>query len=267
MEDCNKFWNNVLVDLDKSVSTVSFEMWFVKLKPLTFSEDKIVLVAPLKNFKTVLNKEYKKILLNCIKKQDSFVQDFIIITDEEKDGYSDADAIAHTEGTVALNDNFTFENFVVGDSNQIAYAAALAVAKQPGTLHNPLFIYGGVGLGKTHIIHSIGNYIRHLQPNKRILYVNTEQFINDFIDSISNNKDNEKNRQFRRKYREIDVLMLDDVQFLSNTRATQEALFHTFNELYQSGKQVVLTSDRHPKELTFLEERLQSRFQDRKSVV
>ncbi|MEG1608372.1 MAG: chromosomal replication initiator protein DnaA [Clostridia bacterium] len=262
MEDCKKFWDYVLADLARNVTTVSFDMWFSKLTPLTFNASSIVLVAPLKNFKAVLNKEYKDVMLQCIRMQGTFVDNFLIITTDEKDDFKDISSTTIVEdGIVAFNENYTFENFVVGDCNQIAYAAALAVAREPGKLHNPLFIYGGVGLGKTHIMHAIGNYIHTIQPYKRILYVNTEQFINDFVDSIGGNKDTELNQKFRRKYRDIDVLMLDDVQFIAGKRATQEALFHTFNELYQSNKQIVLSSDKHPKELSFLEERLQSRFQ------
>ena len=159
-----------------------------------------------------------------------------------------------------FDSNFTFEKFVVGSSNQIAFAAAKAVAKQPGTLHNPLFIYGGVGLGKTHIMHAIGNEIIKNNKKAKIIYCTTEQFVNDFIDSIRNSKDNEQNRKFREKYRNVDVLMLDDIQFLAGKIGTQEALFHTFNDLYQFKKQIVISSDKHPRELTFLEERLQSRF-------
>lgn len=259
MEDCNKFWSGVVADLNTKISTVSYDVWFSKLVPIAFDDSNIVLVAPQKNYKSILNSEFKATLISCIKNQDTFVEDFIVITNDEKEKY--LKTLSPPESLGLFNENFTFENFVVGESNQIAYAAALAVAKEPGKLHNPLFIYGGVGLGKTHIMHAIGNYIKNINPYKRILYVNTEQFINDFIDSISNNKDNEQNRKFRQKYRDIDVLMLDDVQFLSGKRGTQEALFHTFNELYQTHKQVILSSDKHPKELVFLEERLQSRFQ------
>ena len=263
MNDLKKFWKSTMVDLSNKISTVSYEMWFSKLEPLTYHNDKIVVIAPLKNYKTVLNNDYREILLETISQQNFAVKDFIIITPDEKSTYEPSDIVKEISdnNSINLDENFTFENFVTGGSNQIAYAASLAVAKNPGVLHNPLFIYGGVGLGKTHIMHSIGNYIKNTKKDSKILFANTEQFVNDFIDSISNNKDNEQNRKFREKYRNVDVLMLDDVQFLANKRTCQEALFHTFNELYQSKKQIILSSDRHPRELTFLEERLQSRFQ------
>ncbi|MCX4363476.1 MAG: chromosomal replication initiator protein DnaA, partial [Clostridia bacterium] len=195
----------------------------------------------------------------------SYITDYVIITPDEISIYENQiqedkkeAAKESAENKSIFNSDFTFDKFVVGQSNQIVYAAAKAVAAQLGTLHNPLFIYGGVGLGKTHIMHAIGNEILKTNKKVKIIYCTTEQFVNDFIDSIKNNKDNEQNRRFREKYRNVDLLMLDDIQFLAGKTGTQEALFHTFNDLYQFKKQIILSSDRHPKELTFLEERFAS---------
>ena len=251
--------------ISNNISTVSYDMWFKNLEPLTITYNKLIIVANLKSAKNTINKNYRNIILDEIKKLNTYVDDYLIITPDEIPIYQDKiDEIQKEEASATnpnmFDSNFTFEKFVVGSSNQIAFAAAKAVAKQPGTLHNPLFIYGGVGLGKTHIMHAIGNEIIKNNKKAKIIYCTTEQFVNDFIDSIRNSKDNEQNRKFREKYRNVDVLMLDDIQFLAGKIGTQEALFHTFNDLYQFKKQIVISSDKHPRELTFLEERLQSRF-------
>jgi chromosomal replication initiator protein len=156
-----------------------------------------------------------------------------------------------------LNPFFTFENFVVGNSNQFAYAAALAVAQKPGKNYNPLFIYGSTGLGKTHLMHAIGNYLTRKKNTKKIIYISSEKFVNDLINSIKEKKIEE----FRSKYRKLDLILIDDIQFLVGKERTQEELFHTFNDLYLSNKQIVITSDRPPKDLEGIEDRLKSRFQ------
>lgn len=265
MEECKKIWDILLLGISNNISTVSYDMWFKNLEPLTITYNKLIIVANLKSAKNTINKNYRNIILDEIKKLNTYVDDYLIITPDEIPIYQDKiDEIQKEEASATnpnmFDSNFTFEKFVVGSSNQIAFAAAKAVAKQPGTLHNPLFIYGGVGLGKTHIMHAIGNEIIKNNKKAKIIYCTTEQFVNDFIDSIRNSKDNEQNRKFREKYRNVDVLMLDDIQFLAGKIGTQEALFHTFNDLYQFKKQIVISSDKHPRELTFLEERLQSRF-------
>lgn len=265
MEECKKLWNILLSEISNRISTVNYDMWFSSLEPLTVSYNKLIIVAKLKSVKNVINKEFRNIVCDEIKKLNSYIDDFIIITPDEISVYEnqikeEVKLPDPVENTALFDNNFTFDKFVVGQSNQIVYVAAKAVANQPGTLHNPLFIYGGVGLGKTHIMHAIGNEILKTNKKSKILYCTTEQFVNDFIDSIRNNKDNEQNKRFREKYRNVDILILDDIQFLAGKTGTQEALFHTFNDLYQRKKQIILSSDRHPKELTFLEERLQSRF-------
>ena len=158
-----------------------------------------------------------------------------------------------------LNPKYTFDNFVIGNNNKFAQAAAFAVSEAPATAYNPLFIYGGVGLGKTHLMHAIGNKIMKNNPNTKILYVTSEQFINELINSIKDA--NYKNELFRNKYRNIDVLLIDDIQFIAGKKMGQEEFFHTFNTLHQNGKQIIISSDKPPRDIPLLEERLKSRFE------
>ena len=269
MKDERQLWNEVLDVLSKELSVVAMEVWIQPLEPVSIEGNVLILSAPLKNTRTRVMQNYREQILRAINDVNTFVTDFDVILDSEKDGYEVAKEEkptprkiveeAQDEGYDLFDKTFTFDNFVIGGSNQIACAAAMAVAENPGKLHNPLFIYGGVGLGKTHIMHAIGNYILERNPRAKILYVTTAQFTNDFIDSIRNNNETDS-RLFREKYRTADVLMLDDIQFIAGKEATQEALFHIFNDLYHMKKQIILSSDRHPKELTFLSERLRSRF-------
>ena len=266
MDEYTRIWNKILEEISKKVTSVSYDMWFSKLEPLEISYGKIILVTPLKSVqKTLKEPEYKNNIMAAIKTIDSpMVNDFIIITEDEKETYlSSAKIISTPEEEIKPQfiENYTFDNFVVGSSNNIAKTAAFSVAQNPGNSFNPLFIYGGVGLGKTHILHAIGNYVLNNNKNTNIIYATTEQFVNDFVESMRNNKTTDKIFDFREKYRKADILMLDDVQFLIGKESSQEALFHTFNDLYQNKKQIVLTSDRHPRDLVSLEERLKSRFQ------
>ncbi len=276
MDESIKIWKDISSYIESAMSTVSYEMWFGKLVPLTVENNKLILVAPLVSVKKTVESFRDTVIKEAIEKSGAYVTDIIVVTEEEAASYTPAKApVQSPQETpreeesykIALNPSYTFDNFVVGDCNNIASSAAKAVAENPGTLYNPLFIYGGVGLGKTHILHAIGNYILSVDKKKKILYVTSEQFVNEFIDSLSPSRqqskisDNKLNKSFREKYRNADVLMIDDIQFLSNKMSSQEALFHTFNDLYQNKKQIVLSSDRHPRELTFIEERLQSRFQ------
>ena len=268
MNESVKVWKEISSYIEASMSTVSYEMWFGKLVPLTIENNKLILVAPLVSVKRTVDGFKDTVIKEAIEKSGTYISDIVVVLEEEAEVYKPEKEPAPIEKPVeednfrnVLDPSFTFDNFVVGDCNNIASSAAKAVAENPGVLYNPLFIYGGVGLGKTHIMQAIGNYILSADKNKKILYVTTEQFVNEFVDSIMKNKDNKLNKSFREKYRSADVLMIDDIQFLANKTSTQEALFHTFNDLYQNKKQIVLSSDRHPKELTFLEERLKSRFQ------
>ncbi len=269
MNESVKIWKDISSYIEASMSTVSYEMWFGKLVPLTIENNKLILVSPLVSVKRTVDGFKDTVVKDAIEKSGTYVTDIIVILEDEAENYKPEKETSPSVETkdeeddfkFVLNPSYTFENFVVGDCNNIASSAAKAVAENPGVLYNPLFIYGGVGLGKTHIMHAIGNYIISADRKKKILYVTTEQFVNEFIDSLMKSKDNKLNKSFREKYRNCDVLMIDDIQFLANKMSSQEALFHTFNDLYQNKKQIVLSSDRHPRELTFIEERLQSRFQ------
>jgi chromosomal replication initiator protein len=219
---------------------------------------------------TTINKNEKKIVINTV---DNSIQQWIekkyapLIKEILEKYYdeewkievllkeSESDNIdSHSE---FLNPFFTFDNFVVGNSNQFAYAACLAVAQKPGKSYNPLFIYGSTGLGKTHLIQAIGNFAYKRNITKKIVYISSEKFINDLVNSIKE----KKIEDFRNRYRKVDILLIDDIQFIRGKERTQEELFHTFNELYLANKQIVLTSDKPPKELEEIEERLKSRFQ------
>ena len=268
MEEYTRIWKQILEEISKKVAAVSYDMWFSKLEPLDISFGKIILVTNLNSIKDTLSKPiYRDKIMESIKTIDNpMVTDFTIINEDEKKEYlSKLNTNTVIEDSSQynapkFNEAYTFDNFVVGSSNNTAKSAAFSVAQNPGNSFNPLFIYGGVGLGKTHILHAIGNYVLSQNKNANIIYATTEQFVNDFIESMRNNKVSDKVFNFREKYRKADILMLDDVQFLIGKESSQEALFHTFNDLYQNKKQIVLTSDRHPRDLVSLEERLKSRF-------
>lgn len=255
----------------KGINAVSYSVWIDSLTPLCVKDNSLILLAPSSNNKITVNKNYKDAICEALTRIGSMITDITVIIEQEKDLYSeeikeyseitkDAPKIDTKQQFVS---RYTFDNFVIGDSNNLAYHAALNVAQSPGVSNttylgfNPLFIYGGVGLGKTHLLHSIGNYIADNMPELKVLYTTSEQLINDFVSSLASNK----MVAFRTKYRSVDVLMIDDIQFLKKRTGLQEAIFHIFNDLYQSGKQIVLTSDRPPKEIETLEDRLRSRFE------
>ena len=249
-------------------TAVSFDLWIRPLEVLEFKDyNTLILVASSTTAKNQLLKNHKIQLQNAINEVFNDNINFEILDQNEKDEYIKTNTPAKNqkveeEGNKAnsnFNEKYTFDNFVVGKSNQFVYAAAKSVAENPGQKFNPLFIYGGVGLGKTHLLHAIGNYIKSAYPDKKIMYATCEKFTNDYIESLRANKDM-ANFEFREKYRNLDVLMIDDIQFISNKTSTQEEFFHTFNDLYQRQKQIIIASDRPPKEIATLEERLRSRF-------
>lgn len=265
MQDIQEMWNKVLEKLELLVTVVSFDLWIKTIEILDFKNDKtLVLVASSVFAKNQLQKHHYNQLKDSIESVFGSEVDFEILDIKEKEDYlKKHKEVKETneKSENPFNEKYTFDNFVVGKSNQFVYAAARSVAENPGEKFNPLFIYGGVGLGKTHILNAIGNYVRQHHPDKKIMYVTCESFTNDYIESLGVSKEKEQaTSRFREKYRNVDILMVDDIQFISNKTSTQEEFFHTFNELYQKNKQIILSSDRPPKEISTLEDRLRSRF-------
>ena len=266
MQEINNLWNILLEKLELSVSNVSFVMWFKPLKVIDLSENNTLYLGAKSTFAK------NQILKNYFDKLKSAVDDVFgenieieILDPNEEVDYISKNSPKTATKDVEVNKNpfnpkYTFDNFVVGKSNQTAYAAARAVAENPGKHFNPLFIYSGVGLGKTHLLHAIGNYLRQENSNLKIKYVTCEQFTNDYIESLGSASKTKTYSEFRDKYRSCDVLMVDDIQFISKKTSTQEEFFNTFNDLHQFGKQIIISSDRPPKEIETLEERLRSRF-------
>lgn len=260
-------WGKVLKKIQNEVTAVTFDLWINTLTPIQYANDELILMAPSVTAKNQVNQPgiFEKIT-NCVR-QEFTPYTFIRVTEHQE--YEES-VRRHEEEIEKImsnpqsmkskfNKKYTFENFVVGKSNQVVCAAMQGVAEHPSMRFNPLFIYGGVGLGKTHLLHAVGNYLNEHNPELNVLYVTCEKFTNDFVESIRNGKD-KSNLDFREKYRNVDVLMIDDIQFISNKTGIQEEFFHTFNDLYQNNKQIIIASDRSPKDMSALEERLRSRF-------
>ncbi len=266
MKDLTTLWKAVLDKLELIVSNVSFVMWFKPLKVVDFVDNKtLILAANTTSAKNQLSRNYFDKLSSAV--TDIFGADLLIeiLDPSEEIEYISLHGDKNSEKEVVVSKNpfnpkYTFDNFVVGDSNKFVYTACRAVAEHSGVKFNPLFIYGGSGLGKTHLLHAIGNYYKEYFPTLNVLYVTCEQFANDYIESLGSPAKNKAVLEFRTKYRNLDVLMVDDIQFISKKTSTQEEFFHTFNELYQNSKQIIITSDRPPKEIETLAERLRSRF-------
>jgi chromosomal replication initiator protein len=265
-------WENALSTLEGRIKPHNFEMWLRPIQCKSVDGSRITLSAPSKWIKEWFQDNYQSIVLDALRAQTN--QDYEILFEvREPDPAPVPQPIVETAKTGSaphdfnkdkptdapdLLSKYTFDAYVVGPSNQLAHAASRAVADIPANKYNPLFIYGGVGLGKTHLVHAIGHRIREKHPTWRILYLKTETFMNEYINCIRNGKIDE----FRRKYRErCDVLLMDDIQFLAGKDRTQDEFFHTFNSLFESHRQIVLTADKYPHEIPDLEERLRSRFQ------
>ncbi len=271
MKTAHELWRDMLSDLETEFSAVSFDVWIKTLTPYCIDDkSRLVLIATNDEHKQKVNSGMKITIKLVAQKVAPYLTDIVVINDAEKEDYSAAvkeDEKAEEErrndalcgiGT-PINPKYNFEEFVVGKSNELTVAAAHAVSEAPGQKFNPLFIYGASGLGKTHIMHAIGNSLIVSHPELKVIYVTSNKFLNDFISSIGNGK--ESQNTFRDKYRSADVLMIDDIQFISGKERTQEELFHTFNDLHDAGKQLVFTSDRTPGEIPDLEERLRTRFE------
>ena len=274
-----KKWRDILAEISKTVTEVSYRTWFSPLTPLELDEEAGViyfaspndfLLEVLRNryisifessVESVFNKKYKVVLKS---KSEEEIKEFLTGTPIQR-AAKEPEAEENQEDfrdEFFLNPRYSFDNFIVGANNTYAHAVALAVAESPAMVYNPLFIYGGSGLGKTHLMHAIGHYILQYNPSMKVLYVSSEMFTSELIKAIQDKKNSTSQmRAFKNKYRNVDVLLIDDIQFIEGKDATQIEFFHTFNTLYDFKKQIVISSDRHPSKLTDLDERLRSRFQ------
>ena len=251
--------------LKPEVTKISYDTWILPLDIRSIDGDNIVFTTISEFQKDFIENKYRSLIFNTLRYITNKDWTFSVI-DLSKEESNDEVVIKDNSNTNSaeietnkstLNPKYTFETFVVGNSNRFAHAAALAVGNEPGKAYNPLFLYGGVGLGKTHLMHAIGNRILQNNNQTNVLYVTSEKFTNQLINAIKDNK----NEVFRNKYRSIDVLLIDDIQFIAGKERVQEEFFHTFNSLYEDGKQIIISSDKPPRDIQFLEDRLKSRFE------
>ncbi len=251
--------------LKPEVTKISYDTWILPLDIRSIDGDNIVFTTISEFQKDFIENKYRSLIFNTLRYITNKDWTFSVI-DLSKEDQTDGTVIKDTSMATSaevetnkstLNPKYTFETFVVGNSNRFAHAAALAVGNEPGKAYNPLFLYGGVGLGKTHLMHAIGNRILENSSNTNVLYVTSEKFTNQLINAIKDNK----NEVFRNRYRSIDVLLIDDIQFIAGKERVQEEFFHTFNSLYEDGKQIIISSDKPPRDIQFLEDRLKSRFE------
>ena len=267
-------WSKLLDQIKNELTSLSYNTWFSDTELLKLEDDKAYIIVPMPIHKKHLIDNYSELISNKLNEITGSNYDLILLlkeeVEEEKEKEKKALIQENNMETISSNDNvhnnlnkkYTFENFIVGNSNKFAHAAALSVAENPGNMYNPLFLYGNSGLGKTHLMHAIGNFIVD-NSNKRVLYVTSEQFRQDFVKA---NRKDEKGTNFnyidffKNKYRNIDVLLIDDIQFLGGAGKSQEEFFHTFNNLYNDSKQIIISSDRSPDDLKLLEDRLRTRF-------
>ena len=258
-ENLKELWSKAKDLLKDETTVITYQTWIQPLELKSVNNNVIILVASNPFQKDTIESRYLTLLTNTFnfitnKKCNVIIQ----LKDEEDTLTINTPSFQNTKTLInsGLNPKYTFDTFVVGSNNKFAQAAAMGVADNPGSKYNPFFIYGGVGLGKTHLMHAIGNQILMNSPNTTILYVTSETFTNQLINALRD----QATEKFREKYRNIDVLLIDDIQFIANKKSTQEEFFHTFNTLYESGKQIVLSSDKPPKDIELLEDRLKSRF-------
>lgn len=270
LEQIRERWPEILNHLKQEydISDVSFNTWLLPLTVEAVENDTIIVVVPEESvgLQIIKKKYYLPLKVSVEEVLGSPYEIEFILPNQLKETTDAISKEAHAEQMdvfekAGLNPKYTFSNFVVGESNNLAHAAALAVAESPAEIYNPLYIYGGVGLGKTHLMQAIAHFILEHNPSMRVLYVTSETFTNEIIDAIRGRNDNPMaNTLFREKYRNVDVLLIDDIQFISGKESTQQEFFHTFNALYESKKQIIISSDKPPKEIDNLEERLCSRF-------
>lgn len=271
METVSQKWNEIIIKLkeDYGLSEVSYKTWILPLKVSEVTEDTVFILVELKGSLDIIKNKYlfpfqvaiaevtgKEYVVKFISNNELQYEEY----NEEKNKKKKINSIIEQAN---LNHKYTFDTFVVGGNNNFAHAASLAVSESPGEIYNPLFLYGGVGLGKTHLMHSIAHFILENDPSKKVLYVTSEAFTNELIEAIKSGRTGNESSMsaFREKYRTNDVLLIDDVQFIIGKESTQEEFFHTFNHLHVSGKQIIISSDKPPKDIETLEARLRTRFE------
>ncbi len=266
-----KIWPEALELLKSKISDQNISTWIKPIHPVTISGDILTIEVPNKFIRDWIKDNYKKIIEDALSAVGTINYKIVININQKKEIKSNENETSNkieikktkikdqkeVTDLININSKYTFDSFVSGPSNQFAHAAAMAVSNNPATTYNPLFIYGGVGLGKTHLINAIGNEIYKRNNRAKICYYSSEKFTNELINSLRH----AKMEEFRNKFRSIDILLIDDIQFIAGKKSTQEEFFHTFNALYESHKQIVVTSDKFPKEIPDLEERLRSRFE------
>jgi len=263
--DLAQVWEEILFLIENKMTRQGYDTWFAQSKLVSFDGSRMVIQVPSKFHRDWIREHHGEVLKDVIKevtKKDTIEIDFFVEPQEPQKKITktakDEKKEDRQEKTNLLHDKkYTFNSFVVGPSNQFAHASAKAVSEAPGRAYNPLFIYSGVGLGKTHLVNAIGHFVQSKAPRARVAYLSSEQFTNELISHLSHKTMD----AFRLKYRNMDILIIDDIQFMAGKERTQEEFFHTFNTLYEAEKQIVLTSDRQPKEIPDIEERLRSRFE------
>ncbi|MEK4266874.1 chromosomal replication initiator protein DnaA [Bacillus sp. FSL W8-0940] len=267
MKNISDLWNQALGQIEKKLSKPSFETWMKSTKAHSLQGDTLIITAPNEFARDWLESRYLHLIADTIYDLtgEELSIKFVIPQNQNEEEFMPKSPIKKMSKEEEqadfpqnmLNPKYTFDTFVIGSGNRFAHAASLAVAEAPAKAYNPLFIYGGVGLGKTHLMHAIGHYVIEHNPSAKVVYSSSEKFTNEFINSIRDNKAVD----FRNRYRNVDVLLIDDIQFLAGKEQTQEEFFHTFNTLHEETKQIVISSDRPPKEIPTLEDRLRSRFE------
>lgn len=264
MENINDLWVATLEKIEEKISKPSFETWLQYTEAVDLDGSTLIVSAPNEFAREWLQNQYtqfiSEILLDITGTElhTKFIVPDSNAKEEQEHNTSRANTHKTNEGNrTMLNEKYTFDSFVIGAGNRFAHAASLAVAEAPARAYNPLFIYGGVGLGKTHLMQAIGHYVQEHEPEAKVVYLSSEKFTNEFINAIMDNK----TTAFRNKYRNVDVLLIDDIQFIAGKESTQEEFFHTFNTLHEESKQIIISSDRPPKEIPTLEDRLRSRFE------
>ena len=254
MNSIGEIWDNIMTVLTQELTSTSISTWFADCTPIEITDNRLVIHTPTDFKRNIITRRFSELIVRAISELFSCPFELLILAGEEIDDYELTPAADDSPPEMA---GYTFSRFVVGPSNKFAHAAAVAVTETPGTVYNPLFIYGNSGLGKTHLLLAIGQCIHEKTPTAKLAYVKGDDFLNSFVHAIQVGAAEE----FRNKFRNVDLFLVDDIQFIAGKLQTQEEFFHTFNTLYEAGKQIVITSDRPPIEMNKLEDRLRTRFE------